>query len=119
MKKTTIIGIDLAKNIFHVCVMPEVGRVQQRIRLNRKQLFEWVICHSEGVIVMEACGGANHWAREFIKLGSQVKLIAPQYVVPYRRKNKNDWTERYQVGKHARCQCTSLKFQKSILVSFY
>ncbi len=45
------------------------------------------------VIVMEACGGANYWAREFIKLGHQVKLIAPQYVKPYVKGNKNDYND--------------------------
>jgi transposase len=45
------------------------------------------------LIAMEACGGANYWAREFIALGHQVKLIAPQYVKPYVKGNKNDYND--------------------------
>ncbi|MEZ9912413.1 transposase, partial [Vibrio breoganii] len=45
------------------------------------------------IVVMEACGSSNYWAREIQKLGHEVKLIAPQYVVAYRRKNKNDYND--------------------------
>lgn len=42
------------------------------------------------LVGMEACGGANHWARELVKLGHEVKLIAPQSDKPYIKTNKND-----------------------------
>ena len=42
---------------------------------------------------MEACGGAHYWSREFIALGHDVKLIAPQYVKPYVKGNKNDYND--------------------------
>lgn len=39
---------------------------------------------------MESCGGAHYWARELAALGHEVRLIAPQFVSPYRRGGKND-----------------------------
>ncbi len=39
---------------------------------------------------MEACGGAHHWARALIAMGHSVQLIAPQFVKPYVKTNKND-----------------------------
>ena len=42
------------------------------------------------LIGMEACGGAHFWARKLTDLGHTVKLIAPQFVAPYVKTNKND-----------------------------
>jgi len=53
------------------------------------------------MIVMEACGGANYWAREFIALGHQVKLIAPQYVKPFVKGNKNDYNDAEAIAEAA------------------
>jgi transposase len=52
-------------------------------------------------IVMEACGGANYWARVFNRFGHKVKLIAPQFVVPYRRGNKNDYNDAQAIAEAA------------------
>src|SRR3546814_21076362 len=45
---------------------------------------------SPAVVVMEACGSAHYWAREMIRLGHAVKLIAPHYVKPFVKRQKND-----------------------------
>src|SRR3546814_20853483 len=42
------------------------------------------------MVVMEACGSAHYWAREMTKLGHEVKLIAPRYVKPFVKRQKND-----------------------------
>jgi transposase len=39
---------------------------------------------------MEACTGSHHWARLLREKGYIVKLIAPQFVKPYVKSNKND-----------------------------
>ena len=39
---------------------------------------------------MESCGGAHHWARQLQARGFRVRLIAPQFVKPYVKSNKND-----------------------------
>jgi transposase len=53
------------------------------------------------LIAMEACGGANYWARELIALGHEVKLIAPQYVKPYVKGNKNDYNDAEAIAEAA------------------
>ena len=50
---------------------------------------------------MEACGGANYWAREIKALGHEVKLIAPQYVKPYVKGNKNDYNDAEAIAEAA------------------
>ncbi len=45
---------------------------------------------SAAVVAMEACGSASYWAREMTKLGHEEKLIAPQYVRPFVKRQKND-----------------------------
>ena len=67
------------------------------------------------MIVMEVSGGANYWAREFIALGHLVKLIAPQYVKPYVKGNKNDYNkaqaiaEARQRSSSCSCSCRGVK----------
>jgi transposase len=86
------VGVDLAKNVFQVHGVDRSERVVWRRRLRREQWIEVVRERAEPgcEIGMEACAGAHHWARELQKLGFKVKLIAPQFVKPYVKSNKND-----------------------------
>ena len=81
MNQDSIVGIDLAKNSFSVCVMNSVGKVVVRKQLSRKQLFEWATCRTKGVIAMEACGGAHYWARRFGAAGGVVSCGSLSVVV--------------------------------------
>lgn len=90
MKKITTVGIDLAKNIFQLHAVDEYGKTVLKKRLSRGQLLPFVANLPACLIGMEACGGSNYWAREFVKLGHDVKLMAPQFVKPYVKSNKND-----------------------------
>jgi transposase len=76
--EVTIIGADLD------------GSVVFRKKLSRSQFRQFMSGQSSAVVVMEACGSASYWAREMIKLGHEVKLIAPQYVRPFVKRQKND-----------------------------
>lgn len=89
----TTIGIDIAKTIFHLYAVNQVGRLVKKKRLKRNQLLAYLANIEPCRVVMEACGGANYWAREIKALGHQVKLIAPQYVKPYVKGNKNDYND--------------------------
>ncbi|OUS34112.1 hypothetical protein A9Q94_17485 [Rhodobacterales bacterium 56_14_T64] len=78
--KDTMIGVDLAKNVFQVHGATMTGLVKFRKKLSRPQFSKFMADHPPCVVVLDFCGGAHYWAREMIRLGHEVKLIAPQYV---------------------------------------
>lgn len=90
MQNTEIVGIDLAKTTFHIFGMTTEGKETFRKKLGRGELLPFMAQCKTRRVAMEACSGANHWARELIKLGHKVSLIAPQHVKPYVKRNKND-----------------------------
>lgn len=90
MKDATIIGIDLAKNVFQVHGATADGTVAFRKKLSRPQFHKFMSVLPRCLVVMEACGGAHFWAREMIRLGHEAKLIAPRYVKPFVKRHKND-----------------------------
>jgi len=88
--KDTMIGVDLAKSVFQLHGASMTGQLRFRKKLSRSQFVKFMADQSPAVVVMEACGGANYWARELLELGHEVKLIAPQYVRPFVKRQKND-----------------------------
>lgn len=97
-----LIGIDLAKNVFHLHGVDGAGREVFRKRVYRDELLESLRGVSPCRVVMEACGGANYWARSIESLGHKPQLIAPQYVKPFVQRNKTDW-------KDAEAICTAAR----------
>jgi transposase len=89
----TLIGIDIAKNIFQLAYANKEGKIVARKRLSRERLLQEIAQQPACTIAMEACGSANYWAREFKKLNHEVRLISPQHVKPYVRGNKNDYRD--------------------------
>jgi transposase len=86
------IGVDLAKNVFAVHGVDEVGRVQLARTVRREQLLEVLAAVPPCIVAMEVCSGAHHWARRLVALGHTPRLIAPKFVAPYRmsgRQGKN------------------------------
>lgn len=88
--KITRIGIDLAKNVFQVHGVDSHGKTVLQKQLSRAKMIEFFARLEPCVIGMEACGGAHHWARELTKHGHDARLIAAQFVRPYRKSGKND-----------------------------
>jgi transposase len=88
--KITTVGFDLAKIVFQVHGVDEAGKVGVRKALRRAEVMKYFAKLPPCLIGMEACGSAHFWARELAKLGHTVKLIAPQFVKPYVKTNKND-----------------------------
>ena len=86
----TTIGLDLAKNVFQAHGADERGREVVRKKLHRHQVTEFFAKQAPCVVAMEACGGAHHWGRKLRQYGHEVRLIAPQYVKPYVKSQKND-----------------------------
>ena len=99
--KITTIGLDIAKSVFHFYGINQTGRLVKKKQLKRNQLLAFLATLEPCVIAMEACGGANYWAREFVTLGHQVKLIAPQYVKPFVKGNKNDYNDAEAIAEAA------------------
>jgi len=88
--KITTVGIDLAKNVFQVHAVDERGRAVLRKQLRRDQLTTFFVNLPPCLIGMEACASAHHWARTLQRFGHTVRLMAPQFVKPYVKSNKND-----------------------------
>ena len=88
--KITTIGIDLAKNVFQVHGADARGKAVVKKALKRAQMVPYFANLPPCLIGMEACGSAHHWARKLEALGHTVKLMAPQFVKPYVKTNKND-----------------------------
>jgi transposase len=90
MMEISRIGLDLAKGVFQVHAVNAQEQVVVRKVLRRSQLLGWFAKLPPCLIGMEACGGANHWARELTALGHTVRLMPPAYCKAYVRRNKND-----------------------------
>jgi transposase len=88
--KTTTFGLDLAKRVFQVhWVDMDTGEINRR-QLKREQLVAFFARQVPALIAMEACGSAHYWARRFVSLGHQVRLIAPAFVRLFVKRNKTD-----------------------------
>ena len=88
--KITTVGIDLAKNVFQVHGIDEHGKAVIKKQLKRDQIAPFFVNLPVCLIGMEACGSAHHWARKLQAMGHTVRLMAPQFVKPYVKTNKND-----------------------------
>lgn len=84
------IGLDLAKNVFQVHGVDMQSKTGLRRQLRRNQMLEFFRKQSPCLVGMEACASAHYWARTLMAMGHEVKLIAPQFVKPYVKGNKND-----------------------------
>jgi len=90
MNKISVIGLDLAKNVFQLHGIDIDGEIVVRKQLKRSQLRQFFAKLEPCLIGMEACAGAHYWSRELIQLGHTVRMMAPVFVKPYLKSNKND-----------------------------
>lgn len=88
--KITIVGIDLAKNVFQVHGVDERGKAVLKKQLKRHQVLAFFANLPPCLVGMEACGGAHFWGRRLQAQGHTVRLMAPQFVKPYVKGNKHD-----------------------------
>ncbi|KAF6690779.1 transposase, partial [Pseudomonas sp. EKM23D] len=86
----TTVSVDLAKNVFQLHAIDQQGKTALRKQLKREQVVPFFANLEPCLVGMEACGGAHYWARKLQALGHTVKLMAPQFVKPYVKSNKND-----------------------------
>jgi transposase len=90
VEQAQTIGLDIAKHVFQLHGADAAGHVLFRKRLSRGKLLDFLATQTRCVVAMEACAGAHYWAREIGKLGHTVRLIAPAYVKPFVKRQKND-----------------------------
>lgn len=88
--QVAIIGLDIAKNIFQLHGTDVHGKVVLRRKLRRHEIAPFFANLPSCTVGLEACGGAHYWARRLAALGHTVRLIAPQFVKPFVKSNKND-----------------------------
>ena len=93
MNQVSTVGLDLAKHIFQLHGADSAGAVVFRKKLRRGQLLAFLATLPPCTVVMEACASAHYWGREIAKLGHTVKLIAPAYVKPFVKRQKNDMAD--------------------------
>ena len=93
MGEVSIIGLDLAKNVFQAHGAGVDGSVVFRRKLSRAQLLEFLGRQPRCVVAMEACASAHHWGRAIGDLGHEVRLIPAAYVRPFVKRQKNDMAD--------------------------
>lgn len=85
-----MIGIDLGKNSCSVAGLDESGAVVLRRRMQPATIVSFAAKLAPCTIAMEACCGAHYLGRLLAAQGHRVKLMAPEYVRPYVKAQKND-----------------------------
>ena len=88
---SSVIGLDIAKNIFHMYTFVEDKPVKKKLK--RAELLTFFANYPVSLVGIEACGSAHHWARELIKLGHDVVLLNARYVKSFVVGNKNDFND--------------------------
>ncbi len=101
MNQIIRIGMDTSKHFFQLHGVDAAERPVLRRKLRRNEVLAFFAKLPPTVIGMEACGAAHYWARELRKLGHEVKLMAPQHVKAYVKRNKND-------GRDAEALCEAM-----------
>ena len=99
MQDTNIIGIDLAKHTFQVCVIDKHNREVSNKAMSREKLTAYLVWQAPTRVVLEACGSAHYWGRLAVSLGHQVKLLSPRHVTPYRQGHKTDVRDAQAVAR--------------------
>jgi transposase len=90
LNSVTTVGLDLAKHVFQIHAVDVDGRIVITSALRRKDVLSFFGSLPPCIIGLEACGSAHHWARELVKLGHDARLMPPNYVKAYVRRQKND-----------------------------
>ncbi len=101
MEKVSIVGLDIAKNSFHAHGAAGDGSKVFSKALPRGRVLELFSQIEPCTVALEACAGAHYWSRESSKLGHDVRLIAPQYVKPYLKRQKNDANDAEAIAEAA------------------
>ncbi len=102
MKDHRVIAIDLAKQVFQVCVLDGRDQVLTNKRMGRKRLEVYLARQRPGLVALEACSGAHYWGRQAEGMGHRVVIIPPRQVQAYRQGHKTDGNDALAIGIAAR-----------------
>jgi transposase len=86
----SIVGLDIAKNVFQAHAEDASGRVVMQKRLSRLKVKAFFEKLPPCIVAMEACGTSHYWGRVLRELGHEARLIPAGYVKPFVKRNKND-----------------------------
>ncbi len=95
----TTIGLDLAKNVFHLVGLNQAGKKVLRKKLKRSQMLTYFANLPVCTVAMEACASAHYWGRELKKFGHTVKLLPPRSVKAFVQGNKNDYNDALAIAE--------------------
>lgn len=101
MNNHNLIAIDLAKNVFQICIIDSNNAILMNKSFNRQTLAAFMMKQSSTTIAMEACYSSHYWGRLFESYGHQVKLLPAQHVKPFVRGNKNDHNDALAIAEAA------------------
>ncbi|BET96787.1 IS110 family transposase [Xenorhabdus taiwanensis] len=102
MNTIKVVGIDLAKNVFQVCVWMDDGSVTLNRKISRQKLLNTVRSFPPGtVIAMEACATSHYWGRTLQAMGYTVRLVPTQHVKAFSHHQKNDANDALAIGETA------------------
>ncbi|GAC34285.1 IS110 family RNA-guided transposase [Paraglaciecola polaris] len=99
MNNLNTIAIDLAKNVFQLCILSPERKVTVNKQVSRQKLIELMANQKGAVVAMEACYSSHYWARLFDSMGHEVRLIPAQHVKPFVRGNKNDHNDAIAIAE--------------------
>ena len=99
MNKFNTIAIDLAKNVFQVCIVSPDHTIIQNKKVSRANLPSLLANQETSIVAMEACYSSHYWARVFSDMGHEVHLIPAQHVKPFVRGNKNDHNDAIAIAE--------------------
>ena len=101
MNNTTVIGIDLAKDVFQLCGLSQTRKVQFNQAVRRNKLLNTLLCYPGTLLAMEACCTSHYWARRFRRHGFEVVLVPAQLVKGFSRGNKTDAKDALAIAEAA------------------
>ena len=99
--EVSIIGIDIAKNVFQFHGAVADGSVAFRRKIRCAGVLDFLADLPQCLVAMEACAGSHYCGRKIQRLGHDVQLIPPQYVKPFRKRQKNDAADAEAIAKAA------------------
>jgi transposase len=102
MNKLNLIAVDLAKNVFQICVLSKTDKVMSNRELPAKRFGAYLAKQPHSLVAFEACGRAQHWARKSREYGHEVVILPPRIVASFRQGHKTDGNDALAVGLTAR-----------------